>query len=109
MAFLVGFMSQDEPTVGYVHFVGVAPPQRGSGLGRGLYATFDEAIAGRGGQRVECVTSVVNTPSVAFHRAIGFTIDGYRDDPGVDGGRSVLMSRAIGREGLSGDGAVPVR
>jgi hypothetical protein len=51
----------------------------------------------------------VNTPSVAFHRAIGFTIDSYRDDPGVAGGRYVLMSRAIGREGLSEDRAVPVR
>src|SRR5687767_8363634 len=35
--FLVGFLSQSEPQAAYIHFVGVSPEERGSGLGRKLY------------------------------------------------------------------------
>ena len=35
--FLIGFVSQTEPAVAYVHFVGVAPEKRGAGIGQALY------------------------------------------------------------------------
>lgn len=35
--FLVGFLSPGRPGEAYIHFVGVAPERRGSGLGRELY------------------------------------------------------------------------
>jgi RimJ/RimL family protein N-acetyltransferase len=95
VGFLVGFISQDDEREAYVHFAGVAPGSRGAGLGRLLYARFDELVASRGVRRVRCVTSVVNAPSVAFHEAIGFGVDGRRADAGVDGGEYVLMSRVV--------------
>jgi ribosomal protein S18 acetylase RimI-like enzyme len=33
-AFLIGFRSQSQPRLGYIHFVGVRPDLRGRGLGR---------------------------------------------------------------------------
>ena len=33
-AFLIGFLSQTDAEEAYIHFVGVAPDQRGSGIGR---------------------------------------------------------------------------
>ncbi len=38
--FLIGFLSQTDPTEAYVHFMGVAPEHRGEGLGRALYERF---------------------------------------------------------------------
>ena len=38
--FLVGFDSPDHRGEAYVHFVGVRPDQRGSGLGRALHDRF---------------------------------------------------------------------
>ena len=79
-AFLIGFPSLDDPKAAYVHFVGVAPDRRGSGLGRRLHDTFAKNMAERGAGTVRCVTSPVNAASVAFHRHIGFTIESQDDE-----------------------------
>ena len=74
-AFLVGFFSQSRPEEAYIHFVGVHPQYRKRGFGRTLYQHFFAAM--RQGQRklVRCVTSPINTGSVAFHKSMGFGIE----------------------------------
>jgi predicted GNAT superfamily acetyltransferase len=93
--FLVGFFSPSEPDEGYVHFVGVSPAERGSGLGRELYERFFAAARAEGRTRVRCVTSPANSGSLAFHRAIGFEPSepkaGY-DGPGED---RVVLTRSL--------------
>jgi predicted GNAT superfamily acetyltransferase len=81
--FLVGFLSQSEPDAAYVHFVGVSPAERGTGLGRELYERFFDQARAEGRTRVSCVTSTANTRSVAFHTAIGF--EPSEPQPGYDG------------------------
>jgi predicted GNAT superfamily acetyltransferase len=71
--FLIGFVSQTDPAQAYIHFVGVDPEIRGAGLGRTLYERFFAAVHDRGCTEVRCVTSPVNTGSIAFHRAMGFS------------------------------------
>jgi ribosomal protein S18 acetylase RimI-like enzyme len=85
--FLIGFLSQTEAREAYVHFVGVAPDQRGSGLGRSLYERFFEVARDHGRASVRCVTSTANETSIAFHRALGFEVDRVVEDydgPGED-------------------------
>jgi len=53
--FLVGFLSQSQPKVAYIHFVGVAPELRRAGAAK-----------------VRCITSPGNSDSIAFHDRIGF-------------------------------------
>lgn len=72
-AFLIGFLSQSEVRVAYIHFVGVAPAHRQHGLGRMLYERFFEIARARGAREVHCITSPVNTGSIAFHTRLGFT------------------------------------
>jgi ribosomal protein S18 acetylase RimI-like enzyme len=79
--FLCGFRSQTYDDEAYVHFVGVDPIRRGSGLGRQLYARFFEAVAPR--TVIRAVTSPLNVQSVAFHRALGFEVE--RIDDAYDG------------------------
>jgi len=74
--FLVGFLSPSRPLEAYVHFVGVAPELRRTGLARDLYARFFELAAGHGRTVVSAVTSPVNTGSIAFHRRLGFAVAG---------------------------------
>lgn len=85
--FLIGFVSPSRPTEAYIHFVGIAPSERGSGLGRLLYETFFDAARTAGRTEVSAVTSPVNTPSIAFHTAMGFAaspaVAGY-NGPGHD-------------------------
>ena len=93
--FLVGFLSPALPEEAYVHFVGVSPAERGTGLGRELYDRFFALARARGRIRVSCVTSPLNGRSLAFHAAIGFEASppqaGY-DGPGED---RVVLTRAI--------------
>ncbi len=78
-----------------MHFVGVAPDQRGTGLGRDLYERFFDVARRHGRSVVRCVTSPGNDSSVAFHSALGFEVDrvveGY-DGPGED---RVLLVKTI--------------
>jgi len=85
VGFLVGFDSPDHPGEAYVHFIGVSPTQRGTGLGRTLHDTFADAARERGITTVRCVTSTVNTASVAFHTSIGFEVEGTDAPVEVDG------------------------
>ena len=92
--FLCGFRSQTFPDEAYVHFVGVDPRARGSGLGRRLYESFFAAVAPR--TIVRAVTSPVNERSVAFHRALGFEVE--RVDEHYDGSgepRVLLRKRLV--------------
>ena len=96
VAFLLGFVSPTQPDEAYVHMLGVDPSHRGEGWGRRLYQAFFTLVHQRGVSRVRAVTSPVNRASIAFHRAMGFTLEpgdlvvddipvhtGY-DGPGVD-------------------------
>jgi ribosomal protein S18 acetylase RimI-like enzyme len=87
VAFLIGFLSQTDPAEAYIHFVGVAPEKRGSGIGRELYERFFAAVAEHGRTRVRCVTSPANEGSVAFHTSLGFIAERVAEDydgPGED-------------------------
>jgi ribosomal protein S18 acetylase RimI-like enzyme len=76
--FLCGFRSQTYDEEAYVHFVGVDPARRGSGLGRELYERFFAAVAPR--TVVRAVTSPLNERSVSFHRALGFEVEAVQEN-----------------------------
>lgn len=73
-AFLVGFVSQSDQRVAYIHFVGVNPSSRALGLGRKLYESFFQVVQTLGCTEVRCITSPVNTGSIEFHRKMGFAL-----------------------------------
>jgi ribosomal protein S18 acetylase RimI-like enzyme len=76
LAFLIGILSPSLPDEAYIHFVGVSPAARQLGLARKLYEEFT-TMARRDNRRlVKAVTAPVNSPSIAFHRAMGFTVTG---------------------------------
>jgi ribosomal protein S18 acetylase RimI-like enzyme len=83
--FLVAFLSPSEPDEAYIHFVGVNPDRRGQGLARVLYERFFEVAAADGRKIVHAITAAVNTRSIAFHTAMGFSvtdpIPNYDGDP----------------------------
>ena len=82
--FLIGFLSQTYADEAYIHFVGVHPAARSSGLGRQLYERFFAVVREHGRRTVRCVTAPVNTASIAFHQRMGFAIEpGPADQSGV--------------------------
>jgi ribosomal protein S18 acetylase RimI-like enzyme len=77
--FLVGFVSPDRPAEAYVHMVAANPNLRRRGVGRRLYDRFIDDVRDRGARRVTAITWPGNRSAIAFHRAIGFSLD---DGPG---------------------------
>jgi len=76
LAFLVGILSPSDPRQAYVHFAGVAPQARRQGLAQLLYAEFFALARADGRTMVSAVTALANTGSIAFHRAMGFSVTG---------------------------------
>jgi ribosomal protein S18 acetylase RimI-like enzyme len=76
LAFLVGILSPADPGLAYIHFAGVAPPVRRQGLAQLLYEDFFALARADGRTTVSAVTAPANTSSIAFHRAVGFSVSG---------------------------------
>jgi ribosomal protein S18 acetylase RimI-like enzyme len=92
VAFLIGFLSQSQPDEAYIHFVGVHPAYRKQGLGQRLYELFFESVRQHKRSIVRCITSPVNSGSIAYHTRLGFQIEpqetqkeGVSYDPNHDG------------------------
>lgn len=87
VGFIIAFASPADPETMYVHFIGVDPDWRGSGLGRELYERVARDARASGRRRLAAVTSSANTASQAFHAALGFelgpVVPNY-DGPGED-------------------------
>lgn len=74
--FLIGFMSPDQADVAYCHMLATSPNLRQRGLGRALYERFFDDARAAGRTQVRAVTWPANRLSLAFHRAMGFEIEG---------------------------------
>lgn len=96
-AFLIGFVSQTRPNEAYIHFVGVKPELRKSGLARQLYQRFFTTIHGMGCNTVHCITSPVNEGSISFHKRMGFSVFVGTDYAG-SGQDRILFSKKIESE-----------
>jgi ribosomal protein S18 acetylase RimI-like enzyme len=72
--FLIGLVSAAPDA--YIHFVGVSPQCRGQGLGAALYERFFDIARAHDRWIAKAITSPSNEPSIAFHRAQGFTVRG---------------------------------
>jgi len=73
--FLVGFMSQSEENVGYIHFAGVHPSFRKFGIGRRLCEIFYTVCRANGRSVAKSCTSPSNKLSIAFHKKMGYEIE----------------------------------
>ncbi len=82
-AFLIGFRSQDDPDVAYIHFVGVDPDLRRRQIAHELYELFFDTMREHGCTEVRAITGSFNKRSQAFHAAMGFTQHGDREIDGV--------------------------
>jgi ribosomal protein S18 acetylase RimI-like enzyme len=83
--FIVAFISQDDPSTGYVHMVAADPNKRRGGVGRALYEQVFGDLRPRGVRRVRAVTWPGNRQSVSFHRSMGFRVDAGPDTQNLYG------------------------
>ena len=80
----------------YAHVIAVRTETRGRGVGRRLYEEFFDGAQRHGASRVDAITTMANTASIAFHDKLGFTADVLTDYAGPDAPR-ILFSRPLPR------------
>jgi ribosomal protein S18 acetylase RimI-like enzyme len=90
VGFLLGFMSDTEPRVGYIHLVGIDPDFRRRGVGKALYAEFESQARAAGASALKAITTPGNQGSVEFHRALGYTATLEADYAGAGRARHVF-------------------
>ncbi|UOQ50161.1 GNAT family N-acetyltransferase [Gracilibacillus caseinilyticus] len=83
IGFLIGFFSQSDQDVAYIHFVGVHPDYRKQHIGKQLYSAFFNEAEKNGKKFIRALTSPVNKTSIAYHTKSGFAIE--QGDKEVDG------------------------
>lgn len=81
VGFLFGFTCPGAET-GYVHLVGIDPDYRRRGVGRMLYAAFEDDCRSRGVKQLKAITTLGNDASVSFHRALGWNSEEVNDYAG---------------------------
>lgn len=94
VGFLLGFVTQRQPRIGYVHLVGIHPQYRRRGVGKALYEEFARRAEAQGASAIKAITSPGNEGSVEFHRALGFQIEEVSDYAGPGRARFVF-TRAL--------------
>lgn len=93
--FLIGFLSPSESDEAYIHFVGVDPQSRKSGLARELYERFFAIARANDRHIVKAITSPGNDASIGFHRHLGFTVTGPVRDYNGPGHHLITFERKI--------------
>jgi ribosomal protein S18 acetylase RimI-like enzyme len=93
VGYLLGFVA---PTGdGYIYLIAVRDDSRTLGLGRMLYAAFEEMARARGAVALKAITSQENEGSMAFHRRVGFTEMIRVDDYGGSGRTRIVMRKPL--------------
>ncbi len=98
IGYLFGLLTPS--SVGYIHVVAVRDGHRREGLARHLYEHFEEIARAHGAHALKAITKPVNTRSIAFHHALGFSASESVDYSGPGQTRTVLrkeISPAPGR------------
>ena len=90
VGFLLGFVTDRTPRVGYVHLAGIHPQSRRRGVGRALYEEFAWRSEAQGVSLLKAITTPGNERSREFHEALGFTVEEVADYAGPGRARMVF-------------------
>lgn len=93
--FLIGLLPPDAADAAYIHFVGVAPRARNRGLARAMYGEFFRMASRDGRHSVSAITSPANVASIAFHRRLGFAVQGPVPDYNGPGSDMMVFGRQL--------------
>jgi ribosomal protein S18 acetylase RimI-like enzyme len=83
--FLLGFLSQTDAMVAYLHLVAVHPNWQNHGIAKSLYMRFFQTAREQGRRRIRLIVNPDNARSLRFHEALGFRADLTGETVVIDG------------------------
>ena len=91
----VAFVSPSAPELAYLHFVGVRPDRRRSGLAESLYGEFLTYASSVGCRQARAVTASGNEGSIRFHQRLGFDVSAPMPNYNGVGRAMVTFARSL--------------
>jgi ribosomal protein S18 acetylase RimI-like enzyme len=73
--FALGFLSQTQPNVWYVHLIAVDPDSQKHGIAGALYQHVFARAREIGRSKISCIVNPDNPASLKLHAKLGFVID----------------------------------
>lgn len=89
VGFVLGWISQVDDAIAYIHNICVIPDMRKKRIATRLYDTFIQAVRELGCNKVLLIISPKNRNSLTFHQALGFKISEEGEGIEVDSIRAV--------------------
>lgn len=93
IGFLIGFLSPSQLSVAYIHFVGVHPAYRRTGVATELYDQFFRIAGDDGRDVISAITTPANVDSIRFHQRLGFETTPELPDYNRPGAPAVAFHR----------------
>lgn len=85
LGFLLGFISQDDPSESYIHLFCIDPILRGKGVSKTVIDTFVQTVSQMGCKEVKLITKPQNKISIKFYNKMGFISRSTNKTVEIDG------------------------
>lgn len=89
IGFILGWISQVDNTIAYVHNICVIPKNRKNKIASSLYDRFIRAVKDNGCDRIFLIAGSTNKISINFHKSLGFRASDEGEAIIIDGVRAV--------------------
>jgi ribosomal protein S18 acetylase RimI-like enzyme len=88
VGYILGFISQLEKNVAYIHNICIAPDLRRKKIGSGLYQKFFQNMKNEKCQKIFLIINPKNKLSISYHESLGFNISKEGEEFYVEGVRA---------------------
>ena len=88
VGYILGFFSQQDKTVAYIHNICVSPDFRRKKIGSSLYQKFFQNMKKKKCQRVFLIINPVNRLSICYHESLGFNAVNEGEKINIEGVRA---------------------
>lgn len=100
LGFLLGFISQDDPTEAYIHLLCVIPQWRNKGLAKDLIDEFLNILSEKGCSKINLITSPGNKKALNFYMKMGFKIENEGREIIINGVKTIKNYNGPGEHKL---------
>jgi len=88
VGYILGFISQLEKNVAYIHNICIAPDLRRKKIGSSLYQKFFQNMKNEKCQKIFLIINPKNKLSISYHESLGFNISKEGEEFYVEGVRA---------------------
>jgi ribosomal protein S18 acetylase RimI-like enzyme len=85
VGYILGFISQLEKNVAYIHNICIAPDLRRKKIGSSLYQKFFQNMKNEKCQKIFLIINPINKFSIKYHESLGFNVLNVGEEIFVDG------------------------